>query len=39
MRGFLTDIVQQIGDAELQERLGAAIEAELAGTTLSAGER
>lgn len=39
VRGFLTEIVQQIGDAELQERLGAAIEAELAGTALSAGER
>ena len=39
VRGFLTEIVQQIDDAELQERLGAAIEAELAGTTLAAGER
>ncbi len=39
VRGFLTEIVQQIGDPELQERLDAAIEAELAGTTLSAGER
>jgi Fe-S cluster assembly protein SufD len=39
VRGFLTEIVQQIDDAELQERLGTAIEAELAGTTLATGER
>jgi Fe-S cluster assembly protein SufD len=39
VRGFLTEIVQQIGDAELQERLETAIEAELAGTSLSTGDR
>ena len=39
VRGFLTEIVQQIDDVELQERLGAAIESELAGTALAAGER
>jgi Fe-S cluster assembly protein SufD len=39
VRGFLTEVVQQIGDPELQERLDRAIEAELAGTDLlSAGE-
>jgi Fe-S cluster assembly protein SufD len=39
VRGFLTEVVQQIGDPELQERLDAAIEAELAGTDLlAAGE-
>jgi Fe-S cluster assembly protein SufD len=31
VRGFLTEIVQQIGDAPLQERLQDAIEAELLG--------
>jgi Fe-S cluster assembly protein SufD len=31
VRGFLVEIIQQIGDAELQERLSAAIEAELLG--------
>ncbi|MBG6238015.1 Fe-S cluster assembly protein SufD [Mycetocola sp. CAN_C7] len=36
VRGFLTEIVQQIGDAELQERLEIAIEEELNGTSLSA---
>lgn len=35
VRGFLTEIVQQIGDAELQEHLEIAIEEELNGTTLS----
>ncbi|MET0844449.1 MAG: Fe-S cluster assembly protein SufD [Mycetocola sp.] len=35
VRGFLTEIVQQIGDAELQERLEIAIEEELNGTNLS----
>jgi Fe-S cluster assembly protein SufD len=35
VRGFLTEIVQQIGDAELQERLEIAIEEELNGTSLS----
>ncbi|WP_424980798.1 Fe-S cluster assembly protein SufD [Labedella phragmitis] len=40
VRGFLTEVVQQIGDPELQERLDRAIEAELAGTDLlSASER
>ncbi|RWZ61627.1 Fe-S cluster assembly protein SufD [Labedella populi] len=39
VRGFLTEVVQQIGDPELQERLDAAIEAELSGTDLlAAGE-
>jgi Fe-S cluster assembly protein SufD len=39
VRGFLTEVVQQIGDPELQERLDRAIEAELASTDLlSAGE-
>ncbi|MFZ4895174.1 Fe-S cluster assembly protein SufD [Plantibacter sp. Mn2098] len=36
VRGFLTEIVQQIGDAALQERLQDAIEAELLGTPVSA---
>ncbi|MBF4564892.1 MULTISPECIES: Fe-S cluster assembly protein SufD [unclassified Plantibacter] len=31
VRGFLVEIIQQIGDTELQERLSAAIEAELLG--------
>ncbi|MWB97079.1 Fe-S cluster assembly protein SufD [Agromyces seonyuensis] len=31
VRGFLMEIVQKIGDAELEERLVAALEAELAG--------
>ncbi len=31
VRGFLTEIVQQIGVAELEERLTAALEAELQG--------
>ena len=35
VRGFLTEIVQQIGDPELQERLEIAIEEELNGTSLS----
>lgn len=35
VRGFLTEIVQQIGDAELQEQLEIAIEEELNGTSLS----
>lgn len=35
VRGFLTEIVQQIGDTELQERLEIAIEEELNGTSLS----
>ncbi|PWC08598.1 Fe-S cluster assembly protein SufD [Mycetocola zhujimingii] len=35
VRGFLTDIVQQIGDAELQEQLQDAIEQELTRTRLS----
>jgi Fe-S cluster assembly protein SufD len=35
VRGFLTEIVQQIGDSELQERLEIAIEEELNGTSLS----
>jgi Fe-S cluster assembly protein SufD len=29
--GFLTEIIQQVGDAELHDRLTAAVEAELAG--------
>jgi Fe-S cluster assembly protein SufD len=29
VRGFLAEVVQQIGDAELEERLMAALEAEL----------
>ncbi|GAB3617530.1 Fe-S cluster assembly protein SufD [Okibacterium endophyticum] len=32
VRGFLTEIVQQLGSPELEERLEAAIEAELTGT-------
>jgi Fe-S cluster assembly protein SufD len=32
VRGFLADVVQQIGDAELEERLMAALEAELQGS-------
>jgi len=32
VRGFLTEIVQKIGSAELEERLTAAIEAELQGS-------
>ncbi|GAA2023989.1 Fe-S cluster assembly protein SufD [Agromyces tropicus] len=32
VRGFLTEIVQQIGDAELEERLTLALEAELQGS-------
>lgn len=32
VRGFLNEIVQQIDDAGLQERLGALVEAELAGS-------
>jgi Fe-S cluster assembly protein SufD len=35
VRGFLTEIVQQIGDPELEERLEIAIEEELNGTSLS----
>ena len=35
VRGFLTEIVQQIGDTELQEQLEIAIEEELNGTSLS----
>ncbi|WP_411720984.1 Fe-S cluster assembly protein SufD [Mycetocola sp.] len=35
VRGFLTEIVQQIGDAALEERLEIAIEEELNGTSLS----
>ncbi|MET0481268.1 MAG: SufD family Fe-S cluster assembly protein, partial [Mycetocola sp.] len=35
VRGFLTEIVQQIGDAELQDKLEIAIEEELNGTSLS----
>ncbi len=35
VRGFLTDIVQQIGDAELQDQLQDAIEQELTRTRLS----
>jgi len=31
--GFLAEIIQKIGDAELEERLTAAVEAELAGGT------
>jgi len=31
VRGFLTEIVQKIGSPELEERLTAAIEAELEG--------
>ncbi|HVX08723.1 Fe-S cluster assembly protein SufD [Humibacter sp.] len=38
VRGFLVEIVQQIGSPELEEHLQAAIEAELAGGA-SAGER
>ena len=38
VRGFLTEIVQQIGDADLQQRLDVAIESELAGTVLTGGE-
>jgi len=34
VRGFLTEIVQQIGDAALEEHLQAALEAELTGTRL-----
>lgn len=32
VRGFLAEVVQQIGDAELEERLMAALEAELQGS-------
>ncbi len=39
VRGFLTEIVQQIGDPELQERLEIAIEEELNGTSLSTDSR
>ncbi|WP_419818944.1 Fe-S cluster assembly protein SufD [Glaciibacter flavus] len=35
VRGFLSEIVQQIGDADLEQRLQAALEAELAGTSVS----
>jgi Fe-S cluster assembly protein SufD len=36
VRGFLTEIVQQIGEPELERALENAIEAELAGTVLTA---
>ena len=36
VRGFLTEIVQQIGEPELERALEEAIEAELAGTVLTA---
>ena len=36
VRGFLSEIVQQIGVPDLEERLQSAIEAELAGTTTRA---
>ena len=35
VRGFLSEIVQQIGDADLEQRLQAALEAELAGTSVN----
>ncbi|SEC25546.1 Iron-regulated ABC transporter permease protein SufD [Paramicrobacterium humi] len=35
VRGFLTEIIQQIGDAELQEHLERAVEQELSGTVLT----
>jgi Fe-S cluster assembly protein SufD len=35
VRGFLSEIVQQIGSPELQERLQAAIEAELEAVTVT----
>jgi len=38
VRGFLTEIVQKIGVAELEERLQAAIEDELAKTAITGGE-
>ena len=38
VRGFLTEILQKIGSADLRARLEQAIEAELAGTPLTAGE-
>lgn len=34
VRGFLMEVVQQIGDANLEERLAAALEAELANTVI-----
>ncbi|MGK9146943.1 Fe-S cluster assembly protein SufD [Plantibacter flavus] len=37
VRGFLVEIIQQIGDAELQERLSDAIEAELLGADAGTG--
>jgi len=36
VRGFLAEIVQQIGEPEIEQRLTAAIEAELAGTAAAA---
>lgn len=39
VRGFLTEIVQQIGDADLQARLEVAIEEELSGTSLTSDGR
>jgi Fe-S cluster assembly protein SufD len=39
VRGFLTEIVQQIGDADLQARLELAIEEELSGTSLTSDGR
>jgi Fe-S cluster assembly protein SufD len=40
VRGFLVEIVQQIGVPSLEERLNAAIEAELAaGSSVSGGVR
>ena len=35
VRGFLTEIVQQIGDAELETRLQESLETELVGTALA----
>ncbi|KQX06864.1 MULTISPECIES: Fe-S cluster assembly protein SufD [unclassified Leifsonia] len=35
VRGFLTEIVQQIGDAELETRLQESLETELVGTVLA----
>ncbi|WP_437584866.1 Fe-S cluster assembly protein SufD [Paramicrobacterium sp. CJ85] len=39
VRGFLTEIIQQIGDADLQESLEAAVEQELASTAITGGAR
>lgn len=39
VRGFLAEIVQKIGDAELEERLHAALEAELTAGSPESGER